>query len=134
MDQKAQISAEFILLVAIILAMVLVFATIVSDQNEMNTIATTARIAADNATTQMAVLNTGMQPIRVTKTNMNGNGNVNIQIILSSSTTTPQKQNILNVVMQSIKLQGFNVGDNTASDPPYITVSTIRHFYTITIA
>lgn len=131
MDQKGQISAEFILLVAIVLAMVLVFATIVSDQNEMNTIATTARIAADNATTQMAVLNTGKEPVRVTKTNMNGTQNVDIDIILSSSTDDTQKQNILNVVMQSLKLQGFNVG--TTSNPPSVTVSTIRHFYTITV-
>ncbi len=75
MDQKAQISIEYILLVAIILAVVLVFALIITDQNEQNNVATAAQLGASNATANMVFTNTSQSPVKVTSVTMT---NVNI--------------------------------------------------------
>ncbi len=58
MDQKAQISIEYILLVAIILVVVLVFALIITNENEQNNVATAAQLGASNATANMVFTNT----------------------------------------------------------------------------
>ena len=46
MDQRAQISVEFILLVAIVLTIVLVFSLIITNENEQNNVATDAQLGA----------------------------------------------------------------------------------------
>lgn len=130
MDQRAQISAEFILFVAIVLAVVLVFAVVVSDQSEMNSIATAAREGAANATAQISILNASMTPVRVTNismTNMTGGYNVTIVINLSNpGLSAAQKDIILGGAMQSINSTGYQSITNT--------VTTSKHNYTISVA
>ena len=70
MDQKAQISVEYILLVAIILFVVLIFATIVVNGNEENNVASSIQLGASNATANMVFTNTSQPPVKVTYVNM----------------------------------------------------------------
>jgi len=127
MDQRAQISAEFILFAAIVLAVVLVFAVVVSDQSEMNSIATAARQGATDATAQMSILDGAMTPVRVTNINMTGGYNVTIVIHLSNpGISVAQKNTILGGAMQSINAAGY---PSTAN-----TVTTSKHNYTISVA
>ena len=66
MDQRAQISVEYILLVAIVLIVVLIFAAIVTNQNEENNVASAVQLGASNATANMVFTNTSQPPVKVT--------------------------------------------------------------------
>jgi hypothetical protein len=124
MDQKAQISVELILFAGLILVVVLVFATVVSNQSELNTVATAVRIGADNGTTQLSILNSTMHPVRVTKTYMNYT-TYGINITLSDTITSTQSSTLMTSVMNSMNAQGYTVSGNT--------VTTSKHVYTIVI-
>ena len=50
MDQRGQISIEYILLVAIVLVIVVIFGLIITDQNEQNNVASAVQLGAANAT------------------------------------------------------------------------------------
>ncbi len=122
MDQKAQISAELILFAGLMLVIVLVFATVVANESEMNMVATAARIGADNGTTQLSILNPTMSPVRVTKIYMNST--YGITITLSGTVTSAQNTTLITSVMNSMQAQGYSVSGNTV---------TARNVYTFVI-
>jgi uncharacterized protein (UPF0333 family) len=135
MDQKGQISAEYILLVfGLIIVIMLVFAVAVTNESELNTVTTDARIGADNGTTQLSINNSNMSPVRVTGISMNNtndnNKYISITINLSGTITSAQSGNLMSSVMNSMNSltsQGYNVSDS--SD----TVTSGKHVYNIGI-
>lgn len=129
MDQRAQISVEFILLAAIVLLVVIAFAVVISDQSEMDSVATAVRTGAENSTTQLSLLNRTMQPVRVTSINMTGNGSVSIQVHFSGNVSSLQSQ-ILSSINNALTAQGYNTGYSGGSQ---INLQTNKHNYTITV-
>ena len=135
MDQKGQISAEYLLLVfGLIIVIMLVFAVAVTNESELNTVTTDARIGADNGTTQLSINNSNMSPVRVTGISMNNtndnNKYISITINLSGTITSAQSGNLMSSVMNSMNSltsQGYNVSDS--SD----TVTSGKHVYNIGI-
>jgi|GEM_PF-454597 len=131
MDSRGQLSAEYILIVGFILAIVLIVAVYVSDQSEQNTIATATRLGAANASAEIGIMNRNITPIRVDKIVMTGGNNINITIFLSNSIiSTDQRQNIIAGVEQSIESAGYSVnnyGDN-------LTLNTSKHNYFIKLS
>jgi len=130
MDQKAQISAEFILFAGLILLVVLVFASVISDQSELNSVSSAAKMGAENGTAQLSLITPNMRPVRVTKVNMTDIINTtptqyNIIVSLSDTVSGTQNQTIINSIMQSLAAQGYNVVNNT--------VTTNKHTYYIFI-
>ncbi len=135
MDQKGQISAEYILLVfGLIIVIMLVFAVAVTNESELNTVTTDARMGADNGTTQLSIMDPNMSPVRVTGLSMNNTNDNNtymsITINLSGSITSAQKTILMSSVMNSMNSlisQGYTVSDS--SD----TVTSAKHVYNISI-
>jgi hypothetical protein len=112
----------------------LVFAIAVTNENELNTITTDARIGADNGTTQLSIMNPTMGPVRVTGVNTNNtndnNKYISITINLSGSITSAQNATLLNSVMNSMNSltsQGYTVSDSN------YTVTSSKHVYNIVI-
>ena len=136
MDQRAQISVEYILLVAIILAIVIVFALIITDQSEQNKVATAAQLGASNATANILFTNTSQTPVKVTSVTMTNGTNINLVIHFSRSVTS-QQGTILQSIENSLRAAGFN---NLVKTNTSITVTTtttaagLRHTYLITLA
>ena len=132
MDQRAQISIEYILLVAIILAVVLVFALIITDQNEQNSVATAAQLGASNATANMLFTNNSQSPIKVTfvtMTNISNSTNINMVIHFSGPTTN--NATIIKSIANSLNASGYsNIAITTSS----LTLTTNKHIYTITFS
>ncbi len=135
MDQKGQISAEYILLVfGLVIVIMLVFAVAVTNESELNTVTTAARIGADNGTTQLSIMNPAMSPVRVTGISMNNtndnNKYIRITINLSGTITSAQNQTLMNSIMNSMNSlisQGYTVSD--LND----TVTSGKHVYNILI-
>ncbi|WP_292613838.1 class III signal peptide-containing protein [Methanobacterium sp. BAmetb5] len=138
MDSRGQLSAEYILLVGFVLAVVLIFAWYVSDQSEQNVIATAVRVGASNASAEIGIMNTTTTPIRVNKVDMTSGEKINITIFLSNTALSPQqRQTILGGVEQSIESAGYTV--NSQIDPVSNTVNTLtidtsKHDYLIKIS
>lgn len=129
MEQRGQISVEFVLLAAIVLVVVLAFGIAIANENELNSVAAAVKVGAENGTTQLSVINATMQPVRVTSINMTGTGNVAIQVKFSSSVTSKQGS-ILQSINQSLTSSGYETnyaGGNT------LTLQTSRHNYAITL-
>lgn len=132
MDNRGQLSAEYILIVGIILLVILVIAFLATDQSEQNSIATAARVGAANTSAEIGILNTTTRPIRVTNVNMTGGTNITITIYLSNTAlSSGQKQTILAGVQQAIANEGFTVQNNAGNN---LTIDTIKHDYLIKIA
>lgn len=129
MDQKAQISVEFILLAGMVMLVVLVFAGVISDQSEMNAVATTVKLGAENATTQQSIINGTMQPMRVTNIDMTGTGNIAIQVHFSGNISSIESQ-ILSSINKSLASSGYHTGYSGGSQ---IDLQTNKHNYTITL-
>jgi len=131
MDSRGQLSAEYILIVGFLLAVILIVAVYVSDQTEQNTIATATRLGAVNASAEIGIMNRNITPIRVTKVEMTGSTDISIVVFLSNSTiSSTQKQTILAGVQQSIESEGYpvnNAGNN-------LTISTSKHSYLIRLS
>jgi uncharacterized protein (UPF0333 family) len=134
MDNNGQISAEFILFLAIILLIVLAVGYFISDQSEQNNIATATRLGAENATTSMGITNPGMMPVRVETIQMNGNQNITLIINLSYSSI--QIKNItLTGVYNTLISQGYSPQKGIVSNNiQNLTINTSRHKYTIKVA
>jgi uncharacterized protein (UPF0333 family) len=134
MDQRAQISVEYILLVSIVLSIVVVFALLITDQNEQNNVAAAAQLGASNATANLVFTNNTQSPVRVTSVDMTSGTNINITINFSRS-VAGQQTLIFGSIENSLRSAGFNNLTNTNSS---ITVTTstgigIRHTYFITL-
>ena len=132
MDSRGQLSAEYILIVGFLLAVILIFAVYVSDQTEQNTIATATRLGAVNASAEIGIMNRNITPIRVTKVEMTGSSDINIVVFLSNSTISPtQKQTILAGVQQSIESEGYPVTNNAGNN---LSFTTSKHSYLIRLS
>jgi uncharacterized protein (UPF0333 family) len=125
MDQKAQISAEFILLIGLILVIVLIFSNIIGEQTELNSLMAAARTGATQATSDMVYLNQSIQPVRVTEMAIIGDQGKTIQIHLSRSLNSYYNGYVLSKTLESIESQGFQINGNN--------IVTNRHTYNITI-
>jgi uncharacterized protein (UPF0333 family) len=130
MDQRGQISVEYILIASIVLLVVVVFGMAITEQTEIDSVATAVRIGAENSTTYLSLSNSGMQPVRVTSVNITGTNNVNMQVKFSGPVTSIQSQ-ILGSINKSLSADGFITGYTGGSQ---ITFTTTKHNYTITIA
>lgn len=128
MDQKAQISVEFILFAAIALLIVVVFAVPAVDQSQIDSVATAVRVGAENSTTDISLTNRSMQPIRVTSIDMNGTSNIAITVHFSKPVASMQSQ-ILGSIYNSLAAQGYN----PSMAGSQVTVTTTTHVYTVTV-
>jgi uncharacterized protein (UPF0333 family) len=140
MDQRAQISVEYILLVAIILSIVLVFSLIITNENEQNNVATAAQLGAANATANIVLTNSNQSPIKVTSVSMS-NGTIrgsDINVVIHFSRPVgDQSDTIFSSIIKSLNSSGFN---NISSNSTAVTVTTsttsggTTHKYFITLA
>jgi uncharacterized protein (UPF0333 family) len=134
MDNKGQISVEFILFLAIVLVIVLAVGYFISDQSEQNSIATATRLGAENATTSMGITNPGIMPVRVEAIQMNGNQNITVIINLSYS-STQIANTTLTGVYNALTSQGYAPQKGIVlNNIQNLTINTSRHKYTIQVA
>lgn len=125
MDKKAQISAEFLLLMGFILLVVLVFASFIGDQNEVNTVIASAKQGASEALSGMVFINRTVAPVRVSTITVTGDTDKNIQIRLSRAVPDNYKEMVRQSALKSINASGFTrVNDN---------IITNRYNFTVTI-
>lgn len=129
MDQRGQISIEFILLAAIVFSVVLIFAVSAADDSELNAVATAVKLGAENSTTQISILNSSQQPVRVTSVNMTGTSNVLIQVKFSRTVTSYQTT-ILQSIQNSLAASGYSTSSISGNN---LNMQTAKHSYTITI-
>lgn len=138
MDQRAQISAEYILLVAMIFSIVLIFSYTIINENEQNNIATAVKLGAVNATANIVLTNNTQSPVKVTSidmSNVNKKGSDINVIIHFSRNINDQSIIIFNSIIKSLNSSGFN---NITSNNTNIIVTTssssgISHRYIITL-
>ncbi len=124
MDQRGQISIEFVLILALMLVIVLGVGWYVGNSNESNVISSAARSGADNAITTLAMSNRTMAPVRVEDISTTNNGtNVTVNIDISGSLSDFQNQTIINSTLSSIAAQGYNLVNGS--------IITSRHTYKI---
>jgi uncharacterized protein (UPF0333 family) len=136
MDQRAQISVEYILLVAIILFVVLIFASVVINGNEENNVASAVQLGASNATANMVFTNTSQPPVKVTNvtmTNVINSTQVTVTIRFSGPISNPTP--VFNSIANSLIATGYS---NITQNSTALTLTTqsgsgIRHIYTITL-
>lgn len=134
MDQRAQISAEYILMVAIILIIVVVFALVITDQNEQNTISTAAQLGASNASASLVMANTTLSPLKVTSVNMVDTSSTGITITIKFSRNVgAQQPDIFNGIEKSLRAAGYNNLTNTGNSITLTTTTQVglRHNYLI---
>ena len=134
MDQRAQISIEYILLVSIVIIIVVVFALIITNQSEQNNVATAAQLGASNATANLVFTNNSQSPVRVTEVTMSNSTNqtapINMTIHFSRS-VTDQKATILSSIAKSLQSSGYN---NSVITDGILNLTTSKHNYIITLA
>jgi uncharacterized protein (UPF0333 family) len=139
MDQRAQISIEYILLVAVILLIVIVFALVITDQSEQNSVATAAQLGASNATANLVFTNNSQTPVQVTSVNMTNSTSPNTNITLTihfSRSVASQQATIFTSITNSLQSAGFT---NITQGSNYLLLTTsvgtgIRHTYNITLS
>ena len=135
MDQRAQISVEYILLVAIILLVVLIFASIAFNENEENNVASSVQLGAANATANMVFTNTSQAPVRVTSVNMTNSSSTQFNIVIHFSGTVSNPTLVFNSIINSLHTAGFN---NITQNSTAIVLTTQKssgitnHMYIIT--
>ena len=131
MDQRAQISIEYVLILAMVVVIVCLFAFYAGDQSELNSVSSVVKLGAENATTNMVITNAGMAPVRVTSISMSSGHDVTIQIHFSNSVSNIQNQ-ILDNINKSLTSQGYSTWYNNSSQTS-IPLNTNRHLYNISI-
>jgi uncharacterized protein (UPF0333 family) len=134
MDQRAQISMEYVLFLAMVVVIVSLFGVYVSDQSELNSVSAAVKLGAENATTNMVITNNNMEPVRVMNISMNAsNSTENVTLALSRSLTAAQNVTVFNNIAKSLIAQGYNplYDPDTMNN---ITFQTSRHNYTIKLA
>jgi uncharacterized protein (UPF0333 family) len=137
MDQRAQISIEYILLVAIILLVVLVFSTLIFAENEQNTVATAAQLGASNASSILAYTDTSQSPIKVTYVTMTNSNNNTINLVIHFSrpitNQTPILNSIANSLNNTLNSTSYNQTINMIQTSTSLTWTTHRYTYYITL-
>ncbi|KAF5078414.1 class III signal peptide-containing protein [Methanobacterium aggregans] len=137
MDDRAQISVELILFLAIVLAIVLVFATFIADANEKNIIETSVKLGADNATSTMALLDRSMQPLRVTSIDVTGSDPIVMTLHFSRPIDYDTQKYVAEGVVTSLISQGYDAESNytdTNKLKGNVTLQKARHNYLIETA
>jgi uncharacterized protein (UPF0333 family) len=137
MDQRGQISIEYILLVAVILVIVVIFGLIISSQNEENNVASAVQLGATNATA-IVFSNSSQSPVRVTDVTMTNNGSTNINIVVHfSSPVTNIQSAVIGNITKSLVSTGYTNISNTSNSITLTTstqASGVRHIYNISLA
>ncbi len=134
-DQKGQISIEFVLILALMLVLVLAFVPYIGEQNELNMISLAAREGATNTASDL-VLNSTMDPLKVKDIILekNGGNNITIQIDLSGSVSEVNADKIVNGTLTSIAAQGYTINNNDTTNSSLDDfIVTGRHRYNVTI-
>jgi len=126
MDQRGQISVEYILLAAIVMLIVIVFGWVIANESELNSVASAVKIGAENGTTFASTLNPTMQPVRVTSLDTNGENDITIQVHFSSSVDS-----IKDTILQSIEKSLADNGYTATNDGSKLNLATGRHNYII---
>jgi len=127
MDQRGQISVEYILIAAIVMFIVIAFGWVVANESELNSVALSVKMGAENGTTYASIINPQMQPVRVTGVDMNGEDDVTIEVRFSSSVESIN-ETILNSIKNSLASSGY---DSTSFGDSKLYLQTNRHSYTV---
>ncbi|MEN4017805.1 MAG: hypothetical protein PQ968_05075 [Methanobacterium sp.] len=134
MDQRGQISIEFVLVVALMLVIVLLVGAYAGDQNEINTVTAAARTGAMDAATDLALLNRNMEPLRVNDVRINGSGqNLTLLINVSGPISDNSNRTIFNATLQSIADLGYTIDVRNTTNFFDDVVVTGRHTYGVII-
>ncbi len=129
MDQRGQISVEYILLAAIVMFIVIAFGWVITNETELNSVASAVKMGAENGTTYASILNPTMQPVRVTSVDTNGDDNVTIEVRFSSNVNSIN-ETILKSIDDSLASSGYDT-DSFGDSKLYL--QTNRHNYTIVL-
>lgn len=124
MDQKGQISVEFVLIIALMLVLTLIFAGYIGEANESNSVSAAARSGATDAISNSVFINRNVEPFRVNSVQILGSGyDLTVQIDVNNlpSNTTA----ILNGALNSVAALGYTKVGNT--------VVSSRHRYSFTV-
>lgn len=133
-DQKGQISIEFVLIIGFMLILVLVFAGYIGDAMESNSVSAAARSGAMDAASNIVLLNQSAEPLRVNDINIIGNGqNLTIQINIDITPSATAKLAIFNGALHSVADLGYTIDTQNAMNPYDDVVVSSRHRYSITI-
>jgi len=128
MDQRGQISVEYILIAAIVMFIVIAFGWVVANESELNSVALSVKNGGGKqATTYASIINPQMQPVRVTGVDMNGEDDVTIEVRFSSSVESIN-ETILNSIKNSLASSGY---DSTSFSDSKLYLQTNRHSYTV---
>jgi uncharacterized protein (UPF0333 family) len=137
MDQRGQISIEYVLLVSIVLIIVVVFGLIITDQSEQNNLASAVQLGASNATANLVFGSTSQSPVKVTNVAMTGTGqNINV-VVHFSRPVTDQQSTIIASIVKSLQSSGFSNVTSTTSSVTVTTSATstgTHHIYNITLS
>jgi len=134
MDQRGQISIEFVLVAALMLVIVLLVGSYIGDQNEINTVTAAARTGAMDAATDLALLNRNIEPLRVNDVRMNGSGqNLTLLINVSGPISNNANRTIFNSTIRSIASQGYTIDVRNVTDIFDDVVVTGRRTYGVVI-
>lgn len=134
MNDRGQISAEYILMLGFIVVVVLLVASYAGEQNEQNSVAESVRQGATSAVTELSILNRTLQPVRVNGVNMTSGTDVIITVNLSDpSLNLQQKAVVLQGSKSSLENQGFSVTGN-GIPVQNLTFNTSRHNYLVKLA
>jgi len=120
-DKKGQLSAEFVLLLGFMLIIVLLIASLVGTQNQLDQVMSTAKIAATSAGDDIAYNNTG-NIIRFNSIKFS-NGVINITMYSQNALNTTQLAYIKNCVLNNVS-QALGIP---------VTNGTIRGQYNYTV-
>jgi uncharacterized protein (UPF0333 family) len=134
MNDRGQISAEYILMLGFLIVVILLVASYAGEQNEQNSVASSVRQGASSAVTELSVLNHTLQPVRVNGINMTSGTDIIITINLSdTSLNLLQKATVLQGSKSSLEGQGFTVTGN-GNPIQNLTFNTSRHNYLVIVA
>lgn len=137
MDQRGQISIEYVLLVSIVLIIVVIFGLIITDQSEQNNIATAVQLGATNATANLVFGNSSQSPVKVTNVAMTGTGqNINV-VVHFSRPVTDQQSTVIASIVKSLNSSGFTNVSSTSNSVTVTTSATstgTHHVYNITLS
>lgn len=137
MDQRGQISIEYVLLVSIVLIIVVVFGLIITDQSEQNNVASAVQLGATNATANLVFGSSSQSPVKVTNVAMTGTGqNINV-VVHFSRPVTDQQSTIIASIVKSLQSSGFTNVSSTTNSATVTTSATstgTHHIYNITLS
>ena len=102
MDQRAQISIEYILLLAVVLVIVLIFSSIIFGENEQNNVASAVQLGASNGVAIISYTNTGSAPVKVTSVTMTNGVNNTYNLVVHLSGPVTNQTPIFNSIYTSL--------------------------------